>query len=279
MTVTIDLQAMGRRIGELPKLPQAVLDVMALLRREDSSAEDCAAAIARDAGMAVLTLRLANSAFYGVAGRVASMRDAMQLLGRRTLSGLLATAAVSARVPRPACAGFDFVGFWRHALGTAIAAQCLARELALDDDAAFTAGLLHDVGELVLAAHWPDALAATIAAAAAADRPRAEVEAALLGVDHGAIGARLAHHWHFPAEVAEAIGLHHRPAAGAALADLVHVADAVVHALDLDDAPAARVPALCPDAWARLAPKPAQLLRTFDKTETGVAAMCQALGV
>jgi putative nucleotidyltransferase with HDIG domain len=275
----IDAAVLTRRIGQLPTLPQAVLDVMALLRNEDSSAEQCAAAIARDGGMTAVVLRLANSAFYGVPGRVASVRDALHLLGRRTLAGVLTTAAVCTRLERPACEGFDFVAFWRHGLATAIAAQSLARDLALDDDVAFTAGLLHDVGIAVLASQWPEALAAAIAAANEADRPLAELERALLGADHASIGAALAVHWHFPAPVVEAIAHHHAPAGAPGIADLVHVADAVAHALDLDAGEHERVPALADGAWGRLAPKPAQVLRAFERTETGVAALCQALGV
>jgi putative nucleotidyltransferase with HDIG domain len=275
----IDAAALSRRIGRLPTLPQAVLDVMALLRDEASSGEACAAAIARDGGMTAVVLRLANSAFYGAAGRVASVRDALHLLGRRTLAGVLTTAAVCTRLERPVCEGFDFVAFWRHGLATAIAAQSLARELALDDDVAFTAGLLHDVGIAVLASQQPAALASAIAAARAADRPLAEVEAVLLGVDHAAIGAALAAHWHFPPAVVEAIARHHAPSAAPGLADVVHVADAMAHALDLDAGEHERVPPLAEAAWRRLAPKPAQVLRAFERTETGVAALCQALGV
>jgi HDOD domain len=110
----IDLQLLQARVRELPALPQAVLDVLAVLRSENSGTDDCAEHIARDQSMTARTLKLANSAFYGVPGRVATVRDAVHLLGRRTLGSLLTSAAVSASVGSSGAApGFTFAHFWR----------------------------------------------------------------------------------------------------------------------------------------------------------------------
>jgi len=277
----IDAATLRRRISELPAMPQVVLEVLTLLRQESAGAEECATAIASDPTLTALTLRLANSAFYGVPGRVGSIRDAIQMLGRRTLGALLTTAVVSTRFKPTACEGFDFAAFWRHALATAIAAQSLARELTLDDEAAFTAGLLHDIGRLALAAHWPQPLSAALAQSRRDDAPLAAVETALLGTSHSEVGALIADHWRFPAAVAQAIAYHHAPpaAARASVSDLVHVADALAHALDLHHDPDEMVPEIEPASWERLALAPAQCLRAFERTETGVAALCQALGV
>lgn len=284
-TAQIDPALLRRQLGELPALPQAVMEVLAILRRENASAADCAERIARDQAMTVRTLRLANSAFYGMPGRVATIHDAVHMLGRRTLGALLTTAAVSAQFGRCRCPGFDFQAFWRHALGTAIAAQSLARELASDDDLAFTAGLLHDVGRLALATYFPAELGAALAKARADDAPLLVAERSVLGIDHTQVGAMIAARWHFPAAVAEAISAHHAPpapagpATHASLTDLVHVADAIAHALDLSGADDEMVPDIETSAWARLALSPMQCLRVFERTETGVAALCQALGV
>lgn len=276
----LDPDRLRHQVGQLPALPQAVLKVLAILRRDDASAEECAAQIAPDQAMTARTLRLANSAFYGVPGRVATIRDAIHMLGRRTLGALLTTAAVSAQFDRCLCPGFDFAAFWRHALGTAIAAQALARELDADDDLAFTAGLLHDIGRLALATYFPAQLGAAMARARSDDGPLLGAEQATLGTDHASIGALIASHWNFPAAVIDAITQHHAPAdtATASLADLVQVADAIAHALDLNADHDEMVPEIDAAGWARLGLTPAQCLQVFERTEAGVAALCQGLG-
>ncbi len=285
-SVSISPELLRGHVGRLPALPQAVLQLLAELRRDDSSADDCAQHIVHDQAMTARTLRLANSAFYGAPGRVATIRDAIQMLGRRTLGALLTTAVVSGQFSPGRAAGFDFAAFWRHALGTALAAQSLALETGADDDLAFTAGLLHDMGRLLLAAHYPAELALALAQAQADDSPLLDAEQAALGTDHACIGAMVAAHWSFPPAVAAAIADHHAPptctgsaAAAPALADLVHVADAITHALGLNGGDADMVPDIDAAAWARLALSPAQCLRVFDRTEQGVLGLCQALGV
>jgi putative nucleotidyltransferase with HDIG domain len=230
-------------------------------------------------------LRLANSAFYGVPGRVCSIGDAIQLLGRRTVSAVITTAAVSAQIKPGDCAGFDHGGFWRHTMGTAIAAQQIARLLALDEDMAFTAGLMHDMGRLALAAYYATPFAAAIAAQRATDGELLQAERDVLGVDHAAVGALLAEQWHFPPDVTRAIAEHHdlpgveaghgRPT----MAEIVHVADAVVHALDLAGDPQEAVPPVHPRSWQRMAITPAQYAQLFEHTERGVAALGQVLAL
>ena len=281
----IDPQLLRQRVAALPALPQAVMDVVVSLRSESGSAEDCAQRIARDPAMTARTLRLANSAFYGVPGRVATIRDAIHMLGRRTLGSLLTTATLSAQFSASSCPGFEFAGFWRHTLGVAIASQLIAAELRCEDDVAFTAGLLHDIGLLALAAHFPAELGAVLAHAQADDISPLAAERATLAVDHVQVGAMIATHWHFPPVVVEAIASHHQPSdptprgAGASLAEIVHLADAVTHALDIAGAENEMVTEIDPAVWDRLALSPKQVLHVFERTEAGVTALCQALAL
>ncbi|MEY2653835.1 MAG: hypothetical protein RLZZ524_863 [Pseudomonadota bacterium] len=284
-------EGLARRVGQLPVLPQAVLQALALLRSDTASDIDCAERIAIDAAMAARTLRLANSAFYGVSGRVATIRDAVVLLGRRTIGTLLATAAVADTLARSDIAGgadrqaaAQAMGrFWRHALGSALAAQALASRRPPDQDVAFTTGLLHDIGQLVLGAHHASALQAVRAAAREDDADTLPIERALLGLDHAEVGAMVARHWRFPAEVVEAIGSHHAgtpgtPAEGpVTLGDLVHVADAIAHALDLAGEPDEAVPALDSAAWRRVALGADEALNLLRDVENGVRVLSRSL--
>lgn len=277
----IDAEQLRRRVRDLPALPQATLAALAALRDDDASSAHCADMIGRDQALAARTLRLANSAFYGVSGRVGSVRDAVHLLGRRTLCSVLTLASVSQQFRPENCPPFHFAGFWRHAVATALVARALAHEHGFDEDQAFTAGLLHDIGRLALATYFPLPSAAAMRRANDLDAALHEIEHSLLGTDHLAVGAQVAAQWHFPAEVISAIAQHHDPRECGAigLADIVHVADAVAHALDLADDPNEMVPQVQPASWDRVVPTPRLLLPIFTDTEAGVAALCSVLGL
>lgn len=280
--LAIDPALLQRRVSELPALPQVALQVLAILRDETARTERCGEVIAQDQALTARTLRLANSAFYGVPGRVGTIRDAVHLLGRRTLGALLTVATVSAQFSATSCAGFDFGAFWRHSIGAALAARALARGLQLDEDLAFTAGLVHDIGRLALATHFPLEMSAAIEQALGTDTDLHTSERAVLAIDHADVGALIARHWHFPPEVVHAIGQHHRPdAAGTqpTLTDIVHLADAITHALDLARVENESVPAIDLLAWDRLALRPDRILAVFEQTEAGVAELCDALGL
>jgi putative nucleotidyltransferase with HDIG domain len=276
----IDLGSLQQRIAQLPALPRAAAEALALLRDENSGADDCARVIGTDQALTARVLRLANSAFYGVPGRVGSVNRAVQMLGKRTLRGALTTVVLSGQFSAIQCEGFCFDGFWRHTIGTAIGAEAIARTCALDDETAFTAGVLHDIGRLALAAHFPRETAAMLELARTRDLPWLEAERLALGTDHAAVGAAIASHWRFPAAVQAAIAAHHVPQGSgrtAGMADVIHVADAIVHALDLAGEPGEAVPEIDAQAWQRVGLSAEQALELFTCIEQGVTALCAAL--
>jgi putative nucleotidyltransferase with HDIG domain len=276
----IDLALLQQRIAQLPALPRAAAEALAMLRDEDSGADDCARVIGTDQALTARVLRLANSAFYGVPGRVSSVNRAVQMLGKRTLRGALTTVAVGGQFSAIQCEGFCFDGFWRHTIGTAIAAEAIARTRALDDETAFTAGVLHDIGRLALAAHFPHETAAMLELARVHDLPLLEAERLALGTDHAVIGATIASHWNFPGAVQAAIAAHHLPPQdgnNAGMADVIHVADAIVHALDLAGEACESVPDIDAQAWQRVGLSAEQALELFSCIEQGVIALCAAL--
>lgn len=278
----LDVASVRQRVAGLPALPAAVSSLMRLLEDQRISVEQCAEQLGRDQALTARTLRIANSTFYGVSGRVGSIHDAINLIGLRALRSVVTTAAVSMQFSPPTCEGFGFNGFWRHSMATACAARGIAAALRLDDEIAYTAGLLHDVGRLALAAHFPRPCAAVLQATREPGASAGAIERSLLGLDHAAVGAAVAEHWHFPAAVIDAIAHHHAPHDGGetvSVNDVVHVADALAHALDLGSDSAERVPVFHLPAWGRVerhAPAWADLLAPI---ESEVAATCAALGL
>jgi putative nucleotidyltransferase with HDIG domain len=280
---TLDRTWLTQQLAALPALPQALLAAQRVLGDETSSGRACAEALGRDPALAAQVLRLANAAGYGRGGRVADLHDAVLLLGRRKLGMVLTAAAVVGRFDAAACPGFDLHAFWREALACAIAAQALAVELGADDGLAFTTGLLHDLGRLVLAVRLPAATAQALALARLQDQPLHAVERELLGIDHAEVGALVARHWQFPPALVAAVAGHHGPGQSTSLGgrpsltDLVQGADAVAHALDLHQAEDERVPALCPQLAQRLQLTPERCARVLAVAEQGVEAAGRSL--
>jgi len=255
-------EALLARIAQLRPLPQAVMALQAVLQDEGASVADCAARIRQDPALTARLLRLANSAFYGVPGRVAGIDDAVQLIGLRSLRLMAMTAAVTLQFQVPAGAARWMDAFWRHALAVAHLAQGLAERRGLPVERAYVAGLLHDIGRLVM-------------------RSSAS-EADFEGVEHAAVGAAVVRHWHLPAAVADAVAAHHHPPAGSAaptLVDLVHVADALAHGQGYGYDTRGQAPTIDAAAWQRLQGDTLDLEALAVRVQRAVDDTCQALGV
>lgn len=283
-THPIDRALLAQQLRALPALPQAALDALAALREDGASSDHCSALIGRDQALAARVLRLANSAFYGVPGRVGSVRDAVHLLGRRTLATLLTAATLSEQFNARSCPTFAFDGFWCHSIAVALACRGLAQALRVDEEQAFTVGLLHDIGRLALAAQFPRQMDAALRRSQDADDRLTAIEREVLGVDHVEVGSRIAEHWRFPDAVVAAIAGHHAPPGdhgngSASLVDIVHVADALAHALDLAGDPDEAVPAIDPATWNRLALPTSTWLQVLADTDRDVAELGRALGL
>lgn len=270
-------------LRELPPLPAVVLELIQSLGNEGFGAEQLANTISRDQAIAAKTLQLANSSFYGLSRQVSTVAEATAILGVRTLRSVAMSAGLAKCFDQARCPGFDYTAFWRHSIGTAMCAASLARVRCRDEGLAFTLGLLHDIGRLVLACTTPVLYAAVVERQQRGDETLLESERAVLGTDHAAVGATVAEHWKFAPAVVGAIAEHHAPAAvdGNPLApsqtDLLHVADNIAHALDLSHAPDDQVPPLSMAAWNRLALDERECRDVFEQTEAQHEVVCAAL--
>lgn len=272
-------EAIRRSVRELPALPAVVLELIQSLGDSEVSAEQLAAKISQDQAIAAKTLRLANSSFYGLPRQVTSIAEATTILGLRTLRSVATAAGLAGGFASSRCEGFDFDAFWRHSIGTALTAHALAQRTRQDVDAAFTLGLLHDIGRLVLISAYPDEYAQAIAYRAEQDCLMHVAEKHWFGVDHADVGGVVAEHWRFAPAVVAAISCHHRPAADSTrgLTDLVHVADNIAHGLDLSHQQDDMVPLLALDAWSRMALTDAQCMEVFDAVSQQHDVVCHAL--
>lgn len=240
-------------VEQLPPLPAVVADVLAGFDRQDADVDKIAGKISLDQGMMTRILRVANSSFYGFPGKVGTMRDAVVLLGFHNIRSLVIAAGLIRLFPPGNHGQFDHSLFWQHGIGAGVCARVLANRIGKDGELAFTAGLLHDVGRLVVEVVCPEKSDAVAAYVASRDATLLEAEGAILGIDHAAIGFAVAQRWNFPPAIQLAIRDHHQPRQESGfLADMVHVASVLCHALDIGNADNDRVPPLSPGAWQRL---------------------------
>lgn len=220
-------------IRNLPTPPVVFHQIQKVINDPKVSANQIAAILAEDPAMSVKVLKLTNSAFYGLAREIDSVKQAVVIVGLEAVKNLVLSASVldmfKGKDVDP-----DFQDkFWRHSLATAFCSRILAKQLRkngmVDPDSAFSAGLLHDIGKIVIACFLPQEYA-KIKEARALNPSAAsyEIEEQTLGYTHSQIGALLAVQWKLPQKLGESITFHHHPS-NAPLKDpiifIVHIAD------------------------------------------------------
>jgi putative nucleotidyltransferase with HDIG domain len=275
----VNLAPVMTNLRDLPALPSIVLDLIHSLGRENVDVTGLAEKMSRDQALAAKMLRLANSSFYGLAGKVKTVKQAIVVLGFDSARALAVASKVIGSIQGDGGRPADVADFWRHSIATALCAKNLARQAGLDPDAAFIAGLLHDIGRLVLATRFPAEYARVQADCEHHDMPVDAAELRVFGLDHQRAGQMLAEAWKFPPLIQRAIGEHHAPAS-ADLGDLpgvVHAANAMVHALDLGGGQHVAVPRLLDAAWDSLGLTPDHLLAVCRETEGQFEEACRLL--
>jgi putative nucleotidyltransferase with HDIG domain len=254
----LSLDEVTAKIGHLPSLPAVVAELIESFEDENADGGGIAQKIGQDQALCVKVLRVANSSFYGLQGKVVTVQDAMVVLGFRNVRTLVMAAGVAGSFPAVAAGGFDLRAFWMHGIVTAVCARAFAADAGINPDRAFTAGLLHDIGRVVLASCFPEHYRRVAEYRARHDCYPIEAERHVLGLDHAVVGSALTERWKFAPVIQQAVAGHHAPPGAAApggkpdLAGLVHVADVAAHALDLAGDDDELVPQLNAVTWTRM---------------------------
>ena len=275
----LDAADLAGGLEDLPSLPAVVMELLGAIEQEDIDIALLARKVALDQALTAKTLRLANSSSFGLQVKVTTIQQAMTFLGFQTTRNLITAAAMTGCFPTGRCPGFNDKAFWRHSVATAACARVLARRVRFNQDYAFTAGLLHDIGRLVLVTRYPEHYQAVLARRGRDGGELLALERAVMGIDHVAAGVALAEHWNFSDTMRQAIEWHHEPEQPGAgfLATIVHVASAVAHALDLAGEPDELAPAVSSVAWTALGLSEEAWLHVFHETELQFEEMAAIL--
>ena len=224
----------------LPGIPELYLEITEALQSPLTSSDRIAEIASQDPALSAKILQISNSAFFGFSRKVFSVSEAVQLLGIGVIQSLAMAVPLFTSFDRKRCPGFHIDQVWEHSAEVASIARRIYNE-HLDDshraEQAFAAGIMHDIGKLILAEKMPEQYEAIIAESKATNTELHKIERKHLGATHAEVGAYLLALWGLPVPLIEAIASHHAPCrcgtGTLCLAGVVHIADALQHSQGL----------------------------------------------
>jgi putative nucleotidyltransferase with HDIG domain len=207
-----DANRLLSRMQDVPPIPAVASRIMTMVQDKRTSFQDLAQVVSTDQGLTARLIRLANSAEYAFGRRCGTVKDAIQLLGFLQVRQIAISSSLMGmfRGPDHGDISFDPDLFWSHSLTVAVAAEGVAASthLARPDDA-FTAGILHDIGRLVIRQALPEEFHAAGRLMLETGLPLEQAEIETTGYAHEQVGRALGRRWKFPAPLVTAIASHH----------------------------------------------------------------------
>lgn len=219
--------------------------------------EDYSRIISLDPALAARLLKIVNSPFYGMMARVETISHALNIIGSDQLSELALATSVITRFEGLPAGLINLSAFWAHSVACGVAARHMARHLGLDEPSRYyVAGMLHDIGKLVLFREAPEQFQKALAQFEGnGGLPLADLESKILGFNHAQIGGILLKEWKLPQSLADTVTAHHDPAKARVNpvgAGLVHVADVLVYEIKLGSSGEPALPPLKKDVLKQL---------------------------
>lgn len=283
MRSNMRIDQIGGVIKAFPAMPGAALKLLSLADAPCATVQQIEDALRQDPGLTANVLKLANSAYFGIPSKIGSVRQAVMLLGLKRLVQMVVTTCAGAVIDR-GVPGYDLPAgeLWRHSLAVSVAARGLAAELKLPAaDEIFTAGLLHDVGKLILG-HFVQEDYPEIERALAQGMTFEGAEAAVLGIDHAEIGARVLAQWSLPENIVHAVRWHHAPEKFGSVditLDVVHVANMLCLMIGIGVGREGLLHEPSPIVTRRLGLEPNHLEKVASQTLQWVSELSQAMAV
>lgn len=220
-----------RRVQDLPPMPQTVLKAREIMADKNSDFKELADLFETDQSIATKILKLANSPYYGLGGKVSSIQHASVVLGHKTLAELITMGGTSALLGNKLEGyGLDSGDLWKHSLSVAFGSKIIANKIepSLSNDA-FTSGLIHDAGKIILDTYIKERWDLFEDFMSNGDQTFLNAEKEILKLDHSEIASEVCKTWNIPKALTIAIRFHHHPSKSQdnKLAYIIHVADAI----------------------------------------------------
>ncbi|GJM24312.1 MAG: phosphohydrolase [Phycisphaerae bacterium] len=219
-------------VGSIQPLPDTALKLMNVMSNPKSTLDEIVGAIKYDQAVTSEVLKLCNSAFFGLSRKVTSLEDALRCLGTAKVLQMVMSVHTNNMLAREQHGyGLDPGILWKHSVAVALAASQFAQKLKLpDSNLAFTAGLLHDIGKVILNEHVAEEFVEIVRLVNDEQLAFVEAERRVLGYSHEEIGAMMAEKWKLPDSIVQCIRYHHAPSElepTNALVDAIYLANSV----------------------------------------------------
>jgi putative nucleotidyltransferase with HDIG domain len=263
-------------VSTIPTLPIVIEKITRLLQNPSTSAEEIGKAITTDQALASKVLKLVNSAFYGFPGKISTITHAVVILGFATVKNVVLTASIfdafSKRVNLSQ--NFDLEKFWLHSIACGAASQCIAKHIGSSaKEECFIAGLIHDVGKILMCNYLPDEFEMVMQDRIKRDCLFYESEKEVLHITHQELGGIIAERWNLPKELQNAVKNHHYQTQDkdfSTVTGIVHAADILVRALDIGNGGDNKIPQISDVVWTNLGFESIQLHTLLEDIESEV---------
>ena len=230
------------QIESLPSLPTIYTEIIAEMQSDDPSIKKISEIIGRDVSMTAKILQVVNSVFFGLPRKIGNPKQAVMLLGLETVKSLVLSVKIFSEFSQKKYSWFNIDAIFKHSISVSSYAKAIVRYEKMDRDLinySLMAGLLHDLGKLILATNFKDTYQQVLTESRNSDHKLWELEQETFGTSHAEIGAYLMGLWNLENPIIEAIAFHHCPAKSASnqmgLLTVVHVANALDHEEDFPE--------------------------------------------
>jgi len=208
----MDLLDLFKKETKIPSLPEVFYLFKEAVENPDSTFEELGEIVASDLGLTTRLLRIVNSPFYGFSNQVGTIPHAISIIGSRQLNDLVLSTCIIDRFKKIPPKAMDMQLFWEHGIACGLAAKIIANHLnMINPDSIFVAGLLHDIGRLIICLNSPAIFSEVFLKAELENKSLLEVENKIMGFGHDQVGEELLRRWRLPKIHQEAVRYHHNP--------------------------------------------------------------------
>ena len=264
------LKARVEKLEALPTIPSVLKQIIGVIEDPKASLQQIGRFISNDPALTLKILKMVNSPVYGFPGRISSVSQGVVLLGLNVVKGLLLGVSVFDLMQKA------MIGLWEHSLGCAVVTRVLAKRKGIKEfEEVSIAGLLHDLGKVILILQFPKEYEGLMARAGSDKMLVYQAEKDFFGATHADVATWMTMKWSFPKSLVEMIGNHHRPGASTAApveTAIVHLADILMRARGFGFAGDNCVPPVNPVAWKLLGLTEADLREVLQEAEDGMEA-------
>jgi HD-like signal output (HDOD) protein len=252
----VNVENLIYRTMRLGTLPDIYYKTISAINNPETSLDDIAGIVSKDTTLSAKVLQLVNSSFYSLRQKVDTLTWALALIGTNQLMTIVSGVSAVSLFKNIPSRLINMASFWEHSIACGTAARLLSGYFpqAMEAERFFVAGLLHDIGRLILVQNLPEQYFQIFRHVRREELFLFTAEEEVFGADHSHIGAALARHWNLPERLAAMIGYHHFPAKQASFVEaaIINLADIIVNALEIGNSGEFFVPVIEPEVCQRL---------------------------